>query len=186
MPLQRKKSLDAAGIFPPFTEVPELNQKRTFISIAFAVLIALLVLFWFHHSQNDKPVVSEDSLSQEIIDRWGAGLPDGFEKTEVNDMRDGKGFLFARLHYGEPVGSLLQNWKTVTPEAIDGFNQILDAHAAMENLTEEHQTLLAENRPQVQENWVYYSLTDPDHPQAVIYLLYDSKSQLMYIAEKQA
>ena len=156
-----------------------------FFSIGLAVLIALIAVFWIQFTQDDPSPVSQDSLSQEIIDRWGAGLPDGFEKVEINGILDGKGYLFARLSYQESVSSLLANWKTVTPETEDNFYALLDEYADQNTLSQEQQKQLEEYRPHIEDNWISFSMRDEENTASVIFLLYDQSSNVMYILEKQ-
>ena len=127
-----------------------------------------------------------DSLSLEIAERWGGGLPAGFLKTEVRDMGpDGSGSLFALLRYEETVETLLENWKPADEKTIQAFGKLVERHLSLEDLTEEHRSTIEESRPSPEADWLSYAMTGEEQPEAEIVLLYDPDAMVLYLAESQ-
>ena len=163
-----------------------MQQKRTFIYVGIAVFTALIAIFWIHHSQKNTSAVSNDPLVAGIVERWGAGLPDGFSKTEVNDLpEEGEGYLFAELNYQKSVSKLLAKWESAEAGDIEAFDDAFEAYLAFPGLSEEHRLLLTERRPSLNGGWITYKLTKEDDPDVFLLLFYSNAENKMVILEHQ-
>ena len=153
------------------------------------VIVVGAVLLWKATSaklEQERAKISDDSLSVEIAERWGGGLPAGFLKTEVRDMGpDGSRSLFAILRYEETVETLLENWQPADEKTIQAFGELVERHLSLEDLTEEHRSAIEENQPVPESAWLSYAMSGEEQPEAEIVLLYDPDAMVLYLAEYQ-
>ncbi|MGO5113489.1 hypothetical protein ACTQ33_00410 [Candidatus Avoscillospira sp. LCP25S3_F1] len=139
-----------------------------YVRIVTVVLVILVGGFFVYRSTSNKIEQlrgSQDSLSLELADRWGAGLPDGYTK-EVDDRLDTDGTLYAKLTYSKSIADLLAKWEPVDETLAADFTAIAPADAPM---------------PPVGD-WLGYELTDGD---ARLVLLYDPAAYVLYVVESQ-
>lgn len=157
-----------------------MNAKLRIFTTILVVVIGGILVWKSTSSRLDGMKASDDSLSTALAERWGAGLPKGYEK-EVADDLDESGCLFARLTYETQVDDLLSNWETVDEALTTAFDTIVDAQLAAE-IPEDHRELVETARPAPEADWIGYQMTDGE---AELVLLYSPRGQLMYVAEFQ-
>lgn len=157
------------------------------IAVTLLIIVAASIVLWkstANKLREEAARVSDDTLSQEIGARWGGGLPAGFTKTEINNL-DAEGHLFAKLVYSESVEDLLQQWEPLDAETEARFAELMEAHASVPSLSEEHRTALQEHQPGPDESWLCYSAESEESPGAQLVLLYDVAAMTIYLAEYQ-
>ena len=145
----------------------ELDMNR-YVRIITVVLVVLVGGFFVYRSTSNKIEQlrgSQDSLSLELADRWGAGLPDGYTK-EVDDRLETDGVLYAQLTYSKSIADLLAKWEPVDETMAADFTAIAPDDAPT---------------PPVGD-WLGYQLMDGD---AQLVLLYDPVHYILYVAESQ-
>ena len=145
----------------------ELYMNR-YVRIITVILVVLVGGFFVYRSTSNKIEQlrgSQDSLSLELAERWGAGLPDGYTK-EVDDRLETDGILYARLTYSKSIADLLTKWEPVGEMLAADFTAIAPADAPT---------------PPVGD-WLGYKMTDGD---AQLVLLYDPTGYILYVAESQ-
>lgn len=164
-----------------------MPQKSRIIMTVIIVLTLAAALFYIYYrsSQDTTPAAATDALGQEIIDRWGAGLPEGYSELHVSTITDGTGYLAARLTYESSVSDILAKWEAPTEELTQDFNKIADALSADPTLTEADREQLQQIRPgSVDSSWLSYRLTE-ETGDSMLILLYDTDNHLLYLAEQQ-
>ena len=154
--------------------------------VTLVIIVVASVVLWKSTSRTLDEVkaeqagqVSGDDLSLGIQDRWGGGLPAGYEAQVADDLEDG-GHLFARLTYIEPVEDLLEKWESADGETLAEFRALVEAQLALPDLSEEHRTLLQSVEPQPDGTWLAYTVSGES---GRLLLLYDPDSLVMYVAE---
>ena len=157
-----------------------MNRKVRLLTTLLVIVVGGILIWKSTSSRLDGMKASDDSLSVALAERWGAGLPKGYEK-EVADDLDTCGCLFARLTYGEAVDGLLTNWEPADEAITASFNAIVDAQLAAE-IPEDHRELVETARPAPEADWIGYQMTEGE---AELVLLYDPAGQILYLAERQ-
>lgn len=157
-----------------------MNRKMRLLTTLLVVVVGGILIWKSTSSSLSRMSGSDDSLSVELSERWGSGLPKGYEK-EVADDLDTCGCLFARLTYEDAVDDLLANWETVTGEITEAFDAIVDAQLSAD-IPEADRELVEKARPQPGADWIGYKMTEGE---AELVLLYDTDGQMMYVAERQ-
>ena len=157
-----------------------MNRKFRLLTTLLVVVVGGVILWKSTASRLSRMGGSDDSLSLALAERWGSGLPKGYEK-EVADDLDTCGCLFARLTYEDAVDDLLENWEPVDEELTAAFDAIVDAQLEAE-IPQDHRDLVESARPQPESDWIGYELTDGD---GTLVLLYDGDGPIMYVAERQ-
>lgn len=156
-------------------------ERKTKMYILILVIAAALLAAWRIGSsvlREDAAPVSDDALSAGIAERWGGGLPAGYE-AEIADDLDETGHLFARLQYQEDVSSLLEKWRAPTKAQLADYQAMLTAHAA-EAISEEHLALLARGASAGEGDFLAFS---SEKDGAKLLLLYDRGERVLYLAE---
>lgn len=163
-----------------------MNRNMKLLVTLVIIVVASIVL-WKSTSRTVNEMkaeqaeqVSDDSLSMGIHERWGGGLPAGYEAQVADDLEAG-GYLFARLTYQEPVEDLLEKWENADEEILADFKALVDAQLALPELPEEHRTLLESVEPWPDETWLAYTASGKDGGQII--LLYGPETMTMYVAE---
>ena len=161
-----------------------LNRKTQIIILVLIglSLIAALVYVFFRTSGMETPAASTDDLGQGIIDRWGAGLPEGYSAVYVDSL-EAEGYLFARLTYETSVNEVLAQWNTVDDALSGEYFEIYNKHCAAQSLSDKDASLLESNKPYPNFTWIGYKLTGDNGE--VLILLYDTVNSEMFLAEQQ-
>lgn len=157
-----------------------MNRKMRLLTTLLVIVVGGILIWKSTANRLDGLKASDDSLSMALAERWGSGLPKGYEK-EVADDLDTCGCLFARLTYAESVEDLLANWETVDSDLATAFDTVVETQLAAE-IPEAHRNLLETGRPAPEDDWIGYSMTEGE---AELVLLYDPGEQVMYVAERQ-
>ena len=170
-------------------------SARTWAYICIGLLLVLAVGFFFvnkHLEAQRTAQISDDVLSEGIVERWGAALPAGFEKETAGAITDGAGLQFARLVYEEDIGGLLAKWTPPGADTQARFDELIDAF--LENAENEENApasapgeaaWLRDARPVLDAGWVCFSLQSEEDARDVILLAYHSESRVMFLAERQ-
>lgn len=157
-----------------------MNAKLRIFTTILVVVVGGILVWKSTSSRLDGMKASDDSLSTALAERWGAGLPKGYEK-EVADDLDESGCLFARLTYETQVDDLLENWEPVDEDLTTAFDAIVETQLAAE-IPKDHRELVERARPVPETDWIGYQMTEGE---AELVLLYDPAGQIMFIAERQ-
>lgn len=153
--------------------------------IVVTIIIMLLIPFILFSLGRSKVKVSDDPLSEGLVERWGAALPEGFTKESVEDIADGKGYNFAKLHFETEISKILAKWEKPNESVQKAFDEVIDAQLADEHTSEEEAAFIKENRPQLNEEYLTFMLTDEKMPNARLLLCYHPNTQTMIVAEEQ-
>ena len=157
-----------------------MNRKVRILTTLLVIVVGGILIWKSTANRLDRLKGSDDSLSVALAERWGSGLPKGYDKQVADDL-DTCGCLFAKLLYEEPVDDLLENWKPVDENLTTGFNAIVETQLAAE-ISEENRELVETSRPQPESDWIGYRMTEGE---AELVLLYDPADQIMFVAEQQ-
>ena len=157
-----------------------MSRKMRILTTLLVIIVGGILVWKFTTSRLDGLKASQDSLSQDLAQRWGAGLPKGYEKQVADDL-DTCGCLFARLLFKEPVEDLLKNWEPVDEDLTAAFDAIVETQLEAD-IAEENRNLVETSRPQPESDWIGYSVAEGE---AELVLLYSPQEQLMYVAERQ-
>lgn len=168
-------------------------SARTWAYICIGLLLVLAVVFSFvnkHLEAQMKAQISDDVLSEGIVERWNAALPAGFEKETAGAITDGAGLQFARLVYEQDIGGLLAKWTPPGADTQARFDELIDAFLESEENAEKapasgEAAWLREARPVLDEAWICFSLQGEEDARDVILLAYHSESRVMFLAERQ-
>lgn len=168
-------------------------STRTWAYICIGLLLALAVVFSFVNKNLEaqrQAQISDDVLSEEIVERWGAALPAGFEKETAGQITDGTGLQFARLIYEKDIGGLLAKWMPPDADTQARFDELIDAFLENEENAENspasgEAAWLRETRPALDAGWVCFSLQSEEDARDVILLAYHSESRVMFLVERQ-
>lgn len=174
------------------------TRAGAYIGIGLLLVIAVAFsLLNKHLEARQAAQISDDALSAGIVERWGAALPAGFEKETAGEITDGAGLQFARLVYSEDIGGLLAKWTLPDADTQARFDELIDAF--LENAENAENVENAENaenapgeaawlrsaRPELNEEWICFSLQSEEDARDVILLAYHSESRVMFLAERQ-
>ncbi len=157
-----------------------MNRKVRILTTLLVIVVGGILIWKSTANRLDRLKGSDDSLSVALAERWGSGLPKGYEKQVADDL-DTCGCLFAKLLYEEPVDDLLENWEPVDEDLTTAFDAIVETQLAAE-ISEENRELVETSRPQPESDWIGYRMTEGE---AELVLLYSPRGQLMYVAERQ-
>ena len=165
-------------------------SARTWAYICIGLLLALAVVFFFvnrHLEAQRAAQISDDVLSEGIVERWGAALPAGFEKETAGEIMDGAGLQFARLVYEEDIGGLLAKWTPPGADTQARFDELIDAFLENEENAPapEEAAWLRDARPALDAGWICFSLQNEADARDVILLAYHGESRVMFLAERQ-
>lgn len=168
-------------------------STRTWAYLCIGLLLVLAVAFFFvnkHLEVQRAAQISDDVLSEGIVERWGAALPAGFEKETAGAITDGVGLQFARLVYEEDIGGLLAKWTPPDADMQARFDELIDAFLETAENTENapapgESAWLRDARPALDAGWVCFSLQSEADARDVILLAYHSESRVMFLAERQ-
>ena len=162
-------------------------NKKLQIAMVILSIVFVIVIFWrLNSSKKMDMLVSHDALSEGIADRWGGGLPAGYEKIQVGRVdREKGGSIFARLEFEKPVGELLDNWIDAGEEGVRAFDALLDLQLSNETLSEEDRETIEKNRPRPEEDWLSYHREGEKDRESKLALLCRPDGKVIYVAEYQ-
>ena len=174
-------------------------SARTWAYICIGLLLVVAVVFFFVNKNleaEQNAQISDDVLSEGIVERWGAALPAGFEKETAGAITDGVGLQFARLVYEKDIGELLAKWTPPDADTQARFDELIDAF--LDNAENAGNAEGAESapasgeaawlrvaRPALDAGWICFSLQSEEDVRDVILLAYHSESRVMFLAERQ-
>lgn len=162
-------------------------SARTWAYVCIGLLLVLSVVFFFVNKSLEaqrQAQISDDVLSEGIVERWGAALPAGFAKETVGEIADGAGLQFARLVYEQDIGGLLAKWTPPDADLQARFDALIDAFLE-DGAAPEEAAWLREARPALGEEWICFSLQSEADARDVILLAYHPESRVMFLAERQ-
>lgn len=163
-------------------------STRTWAYLCVGLLLAVAVAFFFVNKNleaEQKARISDDVLSEGIVERWGAALPAGFEKETAGEIADGAGLQFARLVYDEDIGGLLAKWTPPGADTQARFDELIDAFLGNEETAPGEAAWLRDARPALNGEWICFSLQSEADARDVILLAYHGESRVMFLAERQ-
>lgn len=153
--------------------------------ILVTIVIMLLIPFILFSLGRAKVKISDDPLSEGIVERWGAALPAGFTKESVEHIADGKGYNFAKLHFEKEISDILAKWEVPDETVKTAFDAVIDAQLADEKTSAEDAAFIEQNRPDWSLEYKAFMLTDEEKPGARLLLCYQVQMQTMIVAEEQ-
>ncbi len=156
-------------------------NPRVLITLAVLLLIPFVLL----HFGRTKVQISDDPLSEGIVERWGAALPAGFTKESVEHIEDGKGYNFAKLHFEDEISNILAKWESPDETVKKAFDEVIEAQLADEATSAENAAFIEQNRPDWSVEYKSFMLTDEANPNARLLLCYDAQTHTMIVAEEQ-